>query len=301
MLDIRSLEIFLAVVDQGSFAAAGDAIGLTQSAISLQIKAMEQEFETELFDRSKRPTILNAEGALLAEKSRNVVNQFHELKQSFMQRHFSGTLHIGTVPSVLTGILPCALSSLRQKHPRLLVNLVTDLSRELTSKVQKGELDGAIVTEPQHLSAGLTWHPFAAEPLVVISPPGTEGLMDTELLSRYPFLQFKKNSWVGNLIETHLKKRNIHVKTVMAVDSLESISMMVAEGLGVSIVPLRSHCQHLNDKVITSPFGKKPIKRQVGIIQRETNNNAELIRVLHEILLSKTKLALKTNSHTRHD
>ncbi|MCP4077526.1 MAG: LysR family transcriptional regulator [Gammaproteobacteria bacterium] len=296
MSNLRALEVFLAVVDQGSFAAAGETIGLTQSAISLQIKALEQDFETLLFDRSKRPPILNAEGVLLAQKSRQLINQFNELKQSFIEHNYSGTLHIGTVPSVLTGILPCALSAMRKKHPRLLVNLITGLSRELTIKVQKGEIDAAIVTEPQHISAELNWQPFAAEPLVVISPPGTEGLLDTELLSRYPFLQFKKHSWVENLIDTHLKNRNIQVEINMAVDSLESISMMVAEGLGVSIVPLRSHCQNLNSKVVISPFGKKPVKRIVGLIQREANPNADLIKVLHEILLSKTALAVSNKN-----
>ncbi len=292
MLNLRALEVFLAVVDQGSFAAAGEAIGLTQSAISLQIKALEQDFETVFFDRSKRPPVLNADGALLAQKSRQMLEQFHELKQSFIERHYSGTLHIGTVPSVLTGILPCALSRMRKKYPRLLVNLNTDLSRELSVKVQKGELDGAIVTEPQHLSGELSWQPFAAEPLVVISPKGTEGLIDTELLSRYPFLQFKKYTWVSNLIDRHLKDRNIQVKTELAVDSLESIEMMVAEGLGVSIVPLRSHCHELDRKVVISPFGKKPVKRLVGVIQRTANPNAELINMLHEILLYETKLSL---------
>ncbi len=296
MSNLRALEVFLAVVDQGSFAAAGETIGLTQSAISLQIKALEQDFETVLFDRSKRPPILNAEGVLLAQKSRGLLNQFNELKQSFIEHNYSGTLHIGTVPTVLTGILPCALSAMRKKHPRLLVNLITGLSRELTVKVQKGEIDGAIVTEPLHLPPELNWLPFAAEPLVVISPPGTEGLLDTELLTRYPFLQFKKHSWVGNLIDTHLKQRKIQVKSNMAVDSLESISLMVAEGLGVSIVPLRSHCHDLNSKVVISPFGKKPIKRIVGLIQRVANPKAELIRVLHEILMSKTNQAMSTQN-----
>lgn len=110
MSNLRALEILLAVADHGSFAAAGDAIGLTQSAVSLQIKALEEEFETVLFDRSKRPPILNADGALLVKKSRPLIEGFNELKQSFIERHYSGTLQLGTVPSVLTGILPCALS-----------------------------------------------------------------------------------------------------------------------------------------------------------------------------------------------
>lgn len=295
MQQLRALEIFLAVVDHGSFAAAGDAIGLTQSAVSLQIKALEEEFETVLFDRSKRPPILNADGALLVQKSRHLIEGFIELKQSFIERNYSGTLQLGAVPSVLTGILPCALSRMQQQHPRLRINLVTELSRELTIKVQKGELDGAIVTKPQHSSTELQWHPFAAEPLVVISPPGSEGLSDTELLTRLPFLQFKKQSWVSRIIESQLQERQIKIHSNMEVDSLDSITLMVAEGLGVSIVPLRSDCQRINHKVVISAFGNKPIKRLVGIIERAANPNAELIHVLHKILVSLTHKASRNN------
>ena len=232
MINFRAIEVFLAVAEHGSFAAAGDAIGLTQSAVSLQIKALEESFGTVFFDRSKRPPVLNADGAMLAQKARTLVQQFNDLKDSFTQRIYSGTLHIGTVPSVLTGILPCALSHMQKEHPRLLVNLVTDLSRELTVKVQKGELDGAIVSEPVHSTSGLNWLPFAAEPLMVISPPGTEGLTDLELLTRFPFLQFKKQSWISQLIDTNLSERNIKVHSNMQVDSLESITLMVPKVWG---------------------------------------------------------------------
>lgn len=296
MINLRALEVFLAVADQGSFAAAGEAIGLTQSAVSLQIKSLEESFDTVLFDRSKRPPILNADGALLVQKSRHIVQQFNELKQSFTERSYSGVLQLGTVPSVLTGILPRALSKMQQQHPRLLVNLVTGLSRELAARVHKGELDGAIVSEPIHVSAELKWHPFAAEPLVVISPPGSEGLSDVELLTRYPFLQFKKHSWIGELIDSELEKRNIRVHSNMQVDSLESISLMVAEGLGVSIVPLRSHCRDFDNLVMVSAFGQKPIKRIVGIIERNSNPNAELIQVLHKILVSQTNATSKIHN-----
>ncbi len=288
MSNIRSLEIFLAVADHGSFAAAGEVIGLTQSAVSLQIKALEEDFDVILFDRSKRPPILNADGALLVQKSRQLIDQFHNLKHIFSTREHTGTLHIGTVPSVLTGILPCVLSSMQEKHPRLLVNLITDLSRELTQKVRKGEIDAAIVTEPHHMSSELNWLPFAAEPLVVISPPGTEGMTDSELLTRYPFLEFKKQSWIGEIIDANLKERNIKVHANMAVDSLESITLMVAEGLGVSIVPIRSHCKTLNSSIVISPFGKKLIKRIVGIVERPANPNSDLVKVLHELLVSHT-------------
>jgi DNA-binding transcriptional LysR family regulator len=110
MSQVRALEVFLAVIDHGSFAAAGDAIGLTQSAVSLQIKSLEQDFDTHLFDRSKRPPVLNADGLLLAQKSRHLLIEFNELRQFFKEHSYSGVLNIGVVPSVMTATrLPLAV------------------------------------------------------------------------------------------------------------------------------------------------------------------------------------------------
>ena len=128
--------------------------------------------------------------------------------------------------------------------------------------------------------------PFAAEPLVIISPPGTQGLSDTELLTRFPFVQFKRQTWIAQSINAELKARNIKIRSAMEIDSLESISLMVAEGLGVSIVPLRSHGQSLKHKLVVTPFGSKPLKRIVGILQRSSNPRAEFIRLFHGILKS---------------
>ncbi len=289
MIHLRALEVFLAVVDHGSFAAAGDAIGLTQSAVSLQIKSLEQDFDTALFDRSKRPPVLNADGLLLAQKARNIVSDFSSLRQSFKQQAYSGDFKLGVVPSVMTGLLPCCLAKLQAQQPGLLIHLESGLSRELATRVRKAELDAAIITEPQQTRDELQWKPFAAEPLVVISPPGSEGLQDHELLTRFAFLQFKPFSLIGDLIERQLRERQIRVRPGMVVDSLDAISLLVREGLGVSIVPLRKHCRSWHDKLVITAFGTRPIKRSIGLIERQHNPQAVLVETLHKILQQQSR------------
>ena len=296
MINFRSLEIFIAVVDHGSFAAAGDAIGLTQSAVSLQIKALEESFETILFDRSKRPPVLNSEGSLLLQQARKVVQQLYDLKQTFAEKKYSGTLHLGSVPSMLTGgVLPSALSTMRKQHPELLINLVSALSRELATRVYKGELDGAVVSQPNQLVTGLSWHPFSAEPLVVISPPDAEHLKDSELLTRYSFIRFQRHTWAGQLIDFQLKDRGIKIHSTMEIDSLESISAMVAEGLGVAIVPYRNIKQPFPDHVHVTPFGTQPVHRVVGLIERTNNPKSEFIHALHSTLTELNQIPISIN------
>ena len=208
-MNLRGLEVFLAVVDRGGFASAGEKIGLTQSAVSIQIKALEESLDTILFDRSKRPPILNDNGVLLVKKSRQLLEQVEKLKQSFTEKEFSGSLKIGTVASVLTGVLPKALFTMKKKHPRLLINVFNEISVELIAKVKRGDLDGAIISEPVRISPDLKWHIFAHEPLVVFSPLGTEGLSNRELLTRFPLLQFAKNTRIGKIIDANLADRGI--------------------------------------------------------------------------------------------
>lgn len=292
-MNFRALEVFLAVADRGGFASAGEKIGLTQSAVSIQIKALEESLDTILFDRSKRPPILNDNGVLLVKKSRQLLEQVEKLQQSFTEKKFSGSLKIGTVASVLTGVMPNVLSSMKKNHPRLLINVINDTSIELMSKVKSGSLDGAIVSELVRLSPDLKWHIFAHEPLVIISSPGTEGLTEKELLTQCPFLQFAKNTRIGKIIDNNLIERGIKVQSRMELDSLEAISLMVGQGLGVSIIPQRSHTRGLKKNLVVSPFGEKTIKRDLGLVYRPANPNVKLLEFLGKVLRNETNSALK--------
>lgn len=97
---LRELETLVAISDYGTFAAAGEAIGLTQSAISLQIKSLESVLETELFDRSKRPPVMNTQGLKLVKRAREIINQCLSLKDDVFDSPMGGVLRIGVIPTV---------------------------------------------------------------------------------------------------------------------------------------------------------------------------------------------------------
>jgi len=282
-MDLRHLKTLIAIAEHGSFAAAGDAIGLTQSAVSLHVKALEEYLETKLFDRTTRPPRLNTRGRNLVDRARDIVEQCESLSDIVTGEALSGSLDIGSVPTLLSGILPPALRAIRLQHPDLRIRVSSGLSADLVGRVHKGELDAAVVTEPSQLQTGLSWHMFAEEPLMVIAPKGTKGSTDRELLDAGPFIRFQRFAWAGRLIDTHLKDRGIRVNTGMEIDSLEAIASMVAHGLGVSVVPDRAGAV-LPDEVEKIPFGDPPLNRVIGVVERRDNPKAHLIRALVEIL-----------------
>lgn len=279
------MRTLVAIADHGSFGAAGQAIGLTQSAVSLQIKSLETQLDLSLFDRSKRPPVLNAQGTVLVAQAREIINLWSRMKESVRGDELAGSLALGAIPTVLTGILPKGLSAMQASHPKLMVRLTSGLSAELVPRVFKGELDAAIVNEPVQLATGLSWHPFAREPLFVIAPEDAQGETDHELLEARPFIRFQRFAWAGQLIDSRLRDRGIRVKPGMEMDSLEAISLMVSHGLGVSVVPRRNIEQPFPPNVKLVPFGSPPVERVIGLIERTSNPKAPLVRTLYEILL----------------
>ncbi len=282
-MDLKHLKTLIAIAENGSFAAAGEAIGLTQSAISLHVKSLEDELETKLFDRTTRPPRLNTRGRNLIDRARSIVEQCEGLSDIATGEALSGSLDIGSVPTLLSGILPPALSAIRGSHPDIRIRVSSGLSADLVGRVHKGELDVAVVTEPSQLQTGLSWHMFAKEPLMVIAPEGTAGDTDRELLDAGPFIRFQRYAWAGRLIDTHLKDRGIRVHTGMEIDSLEAIASMVKHGLGVSVVPDRAAAD-LPSGIKQVPFGDPPLCRVIGVVERRDNPKIHLIRALVEIL-----------------
>lgn len=288
-MDLRHLKTLIAIAENGSFAAAGDAIGLTQSAVSLHVKALEDVLDTKLFDRTTRPPRINARGRNLVNRAREIVEQCEALNEVVAGEALAGSLDIGSVPTLLSGVLPPALRVIRERHPDLRIRVSSGLSADLVSRVHKGEMDAAIVTEPSNLLTGMSWHAVTEEPLVVIAPEGTVGETDRDLLQAAPFIRFQRFAWAGRLIDTHLKDRGIRVVTGMEIDSLEAVAAMVENGLGVSVVPDRAGPE-LSSNVVKVPFGDPPICRVIGVVERRDNPKAHLIRGLAETLADQARV-----------
>ncbi len=290
-MELRYLKTVVAIADHGGFAAAGAAIGLTQSAVSLHVKALEEELGTILFDRSKRPPVLSASGSIVVEQAREVLKMCARIRELAGSDDLSGSLSLGAVPTTLVGVLPRALAKLQKLQPKLNINLTTGLSGELARRIYKGDLDVATITEPIQLAAGLSWHPFNREPLVVIAPKCETPFSDRELLESRPFIRFKRFAWAGQLIDSRLRDRNIHVRAGMEIDSLEAIANMVVHGLGVSVVPIGGVAPSLIDQLSIVPFGKPTVHRVIGLIERASNPKSHLVKALHQVLIAESQAA----------
>ena len=278
--NIQTIKTFLAVAESGSFSGAAKAVYRTQSAITMQIKALENTLGVELFDRSRRPPILNNAGHAFAERAKEVLCAFDSLFAEVNSDTIGGQLSLGVVPSVIAGLIPKALVALRLKYPNVHIDLTMGQSAELVRQVRRGTLDAAVVSDLLESRSGLQWFPFAREPLVVIAPLDAPDISAEQLLASYPFIRYTRAAWVGKLIDGYIKRRGLAVHETMMLDTLEAITTMVHYGLGVSIVPLRCATAAADLPVRKVAFEGAPAQRVLGIVQSEGNPKSTLVSAL---------------------
>ncbi|WP_163835387.1 LysR family transcriptional regulator [Spartinivicinus ruber] len=284
-MSIKALRALKAIAETGSFAAAADQLGLTLSAVSLQIKALEQQLNTALFDRSGRNAKLNHNGQQVFEQILNLYNQLsYDLGDS---EHFSGQYSLGAIHSVQIGPLAPILANLHKDHPNLQIRVRRGQSAELANGVEKNRLDAALITEPlTHYASSCTFIPYTEEPFYIVANQGTTLSDETKLLHEVPFIRFDKRAWAGAIIDDELMRRGIQVNEWMELDSMEAALRMVEYGLGITIMPLnKQRLQQLAKSFQLIPFGSPPLKRTIGVYQKPNNSRAPVTKLVYELMM----------------
>ena len=284
-MNLRHLRTFVTIAETGSFQAAAERLFLTQSAVSMQMKALEESLQAELFDRGKRPPVLSALGRALLDRARDLVDQVENFRRAAAGGdELLGSLTLGVIPSATTSILPGALARLRDEHPRMQVRIEGGLSTGLEDLVAGGVIDAAVVTEPARLPEGLRSLTVFTEPLLIAAPLQSDGDSGPDLLEKLPFIRFNRGTGVGRIIETTLQTRGIRVAETMELDSIEAILMMVSRGLGAADVPERSLTDRFRGTVRTFPFGGAGVTRNVGLVVRRRQSETPLVTALYSAL-----------------
>jgi len=281
-MSLRALRSLIAIAQHGSFARAADTVHLTQSAVSLHVKSLEEEFNAALFDRSRRLPVLTDAGHLAVERAHEIIALYDSIASDIgADNELRGRLKIGAIQTALAAPMPLALDALAAEHPHLRINVASGMSAELATRVEAGELDVAITTEPvKPYPYGLVSTTLYEEGFWIIAPSSCAGLDFRQLLQQLPFIRFDRRAWAGRTIDRALRRMRLRVKTSMELDSQDAIIQMVASGLGVSVVPLSSqHLEHLKHLDV-QPFGSPQSTRRVVLLEQEERPLARLAAAL---------------------
>ena len=285
MSSIRTLKSFLVVARLGSFSAAGKEIGLTAAAVGQQVRALEDELRKVLFDRSGRAIVLNTAGRGMVAPIRELIARYEALAAEERGEALSGTVVMGALVSALMGAFADSLWALTRKYPELEVSLFAGQSADFAAKVDRGELDAAVVTQPPlRLPTNLVWTALYTEPMVLIVPTKPHFALPDDgpaVLAQCPFLRFDRQTWTGHLVDEALAQCGAVVETRMELNSLEAIVALVRQGFGVSIVPQLANLHWSRDRALRIvPLPGVDLSRSVGLLERRRHSRERVTEAI---------------------
>ena len=291
-MSLQALRTLVAIAECGSFAGAARALNLSPSAVSTQIKSLEVELKAELFDRSKRPPALNDAGKSVIARARTLIAGYADIQNDLkLSDSVEGRICLGAVGSTLTGLMPAALTVMRQRYPNLHIEIVSGFSGDLLRQVSSRSLDAAIISDYDLSLRDIRWKPFLRERLVIIAPPDAREDSPKQLAQKYSFIRYSPNAAVGRVIDAAIKQARLEIRETMQLDWLEAIEAMVHHGHGISIVPERQIESDAFFNVRRVNFGTTPHYRTLGIVAPASSRKDKLIDVLFNELMALVRKA----------
>ncbi|ABC28419.1 Transcriptional regulator [Hahella chejuensis KCTC 2396] len=270
---LRELKTFLEVTRCGTFAAAGDRIGLTQSAVSAQMQRLEEALGYPLFERAGRSAQLTAEGRAAIGRAEQILDLFGGMCEGTESRPIRGEVRLGAVSTAQAGLLPVTMSHLRRAGSEISLRIIPGSSLQLLALVDSGEIDAAILVEPPFaLPRELNWSPLANERYALIAPHDAHESDWRALITAHRFIRYDRSAFGGRLVERFLRRHRLHVNDCAEMDELTGIVKMVEEGLGVALLPISPGLDVSQVRVFE--LKGDVFYRRIGVIERSEPRSA---------------------------
>ena len=270
-MDLRQLRYFVAVAEQGNISQAAKRIFLTQSALSRQIKALEDEIGQCLLERQAHSIRLTPVGEALLRDARDLLQHADQVLERARDAERGPRLRIGYAPSLAAGILSTAVESFTQAHPNARVELLDSSTNQMLVGVEGGSLDVVLSVGEQHPTRGLTWELLARAPWrLAVSrnhPLSKRSKVTLAEVVREPLLGFCQREYpeYWGFIRGCLRHDNERPKIAAEYDGTENLMAAVESGLGVAFVT--THMARLFPKrvrFVTLACAPDPVPIAVG-------------------------------------
>src|SRR5881392_261365 len=245
-MDIRQLKAFVAIAESGTFTAGAVRVHVTQAAISMQIRQLENETGTQLFVRAPRRVILTEAGEKLLERAYVILREHDAALEEMaaLTGAHKGRLRVGSASAMVSADpLPQVLRELKKTHEAVETSVSSGTSEALVQQVLAGELDIAFVSLPVE-ARGIQTEQLSEDYLVAIASPHHK-LAKQKVVSAYALAGEKlilgeRGGNTRRLIDQFFAQAGVKLKVTMELSRLAAIKRMVEADMGVGIVPLQS-------------------------------------------------------------
>ncbi len=259
-LDIDQLKTFLAIADTGNFTRAAEEVNKTQSAVSMQMKRLEETIGRPIFARDGRGSRLTSDGERLVEYARRLAALNDEAVATFSKPDITGTVRFGTPDDYADLFLPEILARFARTHPLVNVDVECSQSAALATQIRNSELDLSIVT---FNGGDIHGEPLMSAELVWVTSPRHQ----THTLETLPFASASISCGWRKLAERRLTEHKRNYRVAYVSPNFSTVCAVVTQGLAVAAMP--RICVKPGMRVLTEADGFPPLGAfEIGLIQK---------------------------------
>ena len=291
-MHVETLKVFCDLVDLESFSLAAERNFITQSAVSQQIRSLEDKFKRRLLERmrGRREVKLTPAGDVFYHESKKVLAAYDQLQENLrgVVGKIGGTVKVATVYSVGLHELPDKVREFMTKFPAAKIDLEYSRTTRVVRDVLNGTVELGILAFPEPRQ-GLTITPMPDDRLVLIAPPehkfADRKKIKVAELDGEDFVLFERDVPTRKAMDKIFKTNNVEVKKVAEFDNIETIKRAVEVGFGIAIVPESAVIESKKAGTLAVvQMAEKYWIRSVGVIHRTDRNLSIAAKKFLELL-----------------
>ena len=236
-LSLRGLEVFEALADSGSVAQAAEMTGLSQPAVSQQVRNLEKALGAELIDHARRPMRLTPAGRGFLARTRAVLSELRlaQSELTVMDLTHLSTLSIGLIDDFDNDLTPRLVTILAESMTRCRFTLITAPSHEISDAMEARRLHIAVAASTGRLRGGVVEYPLVRDPFILVAPRGVVAGEALEALSGLPLLRYSGEQLISQQIEAILARQARGFDDRFRIGSHLALMAMVARRIGWAI------------------------------------------------------------------
>lgn len=287
-LTLKQMRYFEALAQQGHFGRAADICAISQPALSMQIKEMEQSLGTPLFERGPKAVRLTGFGEEFALRVRDILRGVDELDDlaRASQNQLAGRLRIGVIPTVAPYLLPRIIGDLTRANPSLDLHMRETLTQNLLAELAEGRLDTAIVALPVS-EPSLTEVALFSETFVLVRPASDAGkpVPSRESLREMRLLLLEEGHCFRDQALSFCGLPSAQPRELLDGSSLTTLVQMVSAGIGVTLIPEMAVAVETRLADVTlSRFNTPQPSRSIGMVWRRSSPFAAQLLQIAEVV-----------------
>lgn len=241
-MEIRQLQTFVQAAQLESFSKTAEMLGYSQSAITVQMRLLETELNTRLFDRMGKRVVLTPQGREFLKSANKILYEVNKASKSMNEdRELTNPLHVGTIESLCTAKFPRILSEFHSLHPRVNLQITVDSPEKLIRMMEHNELDLIYILDTPRWDENWVKVMELAEPVVFVASAasrfaGKERLVLDDILQE-PFFLTEKHANYRQALDQQLALRRQSISPVLEISDTEFIIRMLELNQGLSFLP----------------------------------------------------------------